>query len=64
MENMNKQGKTPQQCKDSMTLFMYAALGLFTLMLIMSIFNGCATKTHVITEMDGDREIRWYSTEK
>ena len=22
------------------------------------------TKTHVITEMDGDREVRWYSEDK
>ena len=55
MANMNR------QYRDSMAFFMYAALGLFTLMLVMSIFNGCSTKTHVITETDGDRVINWYS---
>ena len=34
MENMNNQGKTPQQYTDSMTFFCYAAIGLFVLMLI------------------------------
>ena len=58
---------TNRQYRDSMAFFMYAALGLFTLMLIMSIFNGCTTtkkccdKEHVITEWDGDRQINWYT---
>ena len=65
---MNNQGKTPQQYTDSVTFFMYAAILLFTLMLVMTLFKGCVakphvTKTHVITEWDGDREIRWYTTD-
>jgi len=64
MENMNNQGKTQQQRTDSMTFFYYAAIGLFTLMLIMTLLNGCTKKAHVITEYDGDREIRWYSSKK
>ena len=64
MENLNNQGKTQQQGIDSITFFYYATIGLFTLMLVMTLLSGCAKKTHVITEYDGDREIRWYSTDK
>lgn len=28
------------------------------------VFSGCSNKTHVITEWDGDREIRWYTTDE
>jgi len=31
--------------------------------LIAVFISSCSTKTHVITEMDGDREINWYSDE-
>ena len=31
------------------------------LFLTILFLSSCSTKTHVITEMDGDREVRWYS---
>ena len=27
------------------------------------LLSGCSIKTHVITEYDGDREVRWYTNE-
>jgi len=32
-------------------------------LIIVLLLSSCSTKTHVINEMDGDREIRWYSKE-
>tara|TARA_B110000914_G_C15085630_1_gene274928 strand:+ start:207 stop:350 length:144 start_codon:yes stop_codon:yes gene_type:complete len=32
-------------------------------LLIVLLLSSCSTKTHVIDEMDGDREVRWYSQE-
>ena len=32
--------------------------------LLILLFSSCSTKTHVITEMDGEREVRWYSKEE
>ena len=32
-------------------------------LLIVLFLSSCSTKTHVINEMDGDREVRWYSQE-
>ena len=67
MENMNNQGKTPQQYEDSMRFFSRAILGIIILMIVMVLFGGCTTtkkccdKEHVITEMDGDRVINWYT---
>lgn len=31
--------------------------------LIAVFLSSCSTKTHVITEIDGDRQINWYSDE-
>jgi len=36
--------------------------GIFIIMLIL-LCTSCSKRTHVITEWDGDREIRWYSNE-
>ena len=41
MENMNNQGKTPQQYEDSMRFFSRAILGIIILMIIMVLFGGC-----------------------
>ena len=43
MENMNNQGKTPQQYEDSMRFFSRAILGIIILMVLMTLFGGCAT---------------------
>jgi hypothetical protein len=40
---MNNQGKTPQQHEDSMRFFSRAILGLIALMILMTLFGGCAT---------------------
>ena len=66
MENLNKKrinGKTPQQYRDNSRLAWYGVVGMIIILFLMSLC-GCSHKTHVITEWDGDREIRWYSTNK
>ena len=66
MGNLNKkpgQGKTPQQYRDSSRFAWYGVVGMIIILFLMSLY-GCSHKTHVITEWDGDREIRWYSTNK
>jgi hypothetical protein len=67
MENSNKksrQGKTPQQIKDSEKLAWFGVVGMVILLILVMLLSSCSHKTHVITEGDGDREIRWYSTNK
>ena len=32
--------------------------------IVLLIISSCSNKVHVITEWDGDREIRWYSTKE
>jgi hypothetical protein len=43
MENMNNQGKTPQQYENSMKFFSRAMLGIIILMVLATLFGGCAT---------------------
>ncbi len=52
------------------TITRAALLGALALAIILSLLTGCSTtkktkkccdKEHVITEWDGDREIRWYT---
>jgi len=75
MANMNKkrkfkpgQGKTPQQYTDSTRFAWYGVVGMVILLVLFSLLSSCTTtkkccdKEHVITEWDGDREIRWYSS--
>ena len=66
MENMNRNKKH----EDSMRFISISILGIITLMIIMTLLEGCGTtqptkkccdKEHVITEWDGDRQINWYS---
>ena len=69
MANLNKkpgQGKTPQQYTDSTRFAWYGVVGMTILIILLSLISlcGCSHKTYVITEYDGDREIRWYSTGK
>ena len=66
MANLNKkqgQGKTPQQYRDSSRFAWYGVVGMIILLTLMSLC-GCSYRTHVITEYDGEREIRWYTTNK
>ena len=37
---------------------------LAIVILLILVLSSCKTKNHVITEWDGDREIRWYSTDE
>ena len=37
---------------------------IITLIIFLLLISSCQTKTHVITEWDGDREIRWHTTDK
>ena len=75
MANTNNQGKRPEQYTDSARFAWYGVVGMIILLIIMTLLGGCATTKkspkkccdkekvcHVITEWDGDREIRWYST--
>jgi len=64
MENLNNQGKKPNQIYSSLLGSFIGWLCLLLFLIIVVLTQGCVTKTHVITEMDGDREIRWYSTKK
>jgi len=61
MENLNNQGKTPQQYRDSSRFAWYGVVGMIIILILASLFS-CSHRTHVITEYDGDREIRWYTT--
>ena len=70
MENMSNQGKRPQQYEDSTKFAWYGVIGMVILLILMTLFGGCASpkkccdKEHVITEWDGDRQINWYSTKE
>ena len=71
MENTNRD----RQHEDSMRFVSISILGIIILMIIMTLLGGCGTTKptkkccdkekvcHVITEWDGDREIRWHSSE-
>ena len=67
MENMNNQGKTPQQFEDSERFAWYGVLCMVILLILTSLLMGCTTtkkccdKEHVITEWEGDRQINWYT---
>ena len=43
MENMNNQGKTPQQYKDSTRFAWYGVLGMIILLILTSLLMGCTT---------------------
>ena len=74
MENMNNQGKRPEQYTDSARFAWYGVVGMIILLIVMTLLGGCGTSKptkkccdkekvcHVITEWDGDRQINWYST--
>lgn len=63
---MNNQGKRDDQVRGALFGLFIGWMGILLFCLIAVLFCGCATKkycekTHVITEMDGDRVIRWYT---
>ena len=39
-------------------------LGVMMLLSVILALTSCSHRTHVITEYDGDREIKWYSNNK
>jgi len=43
MENMNNQGKRPQQVRDSERLAWYGVLGMVIILILTSLLMGCAT---------------------
>ena len=45
MENMNNQGKRPQQYENSKKFAGYSILGMIILLIIITLLGGCAT-TH------------------
>ena len=45
MENMNNQGKRPQQDENSTKFAGYSILGMIILLIIITLLGGCAT-TH------------------
>ena len=45
MENMNNQGKRPQQYENSTKFAGYSILGMIILLIIITLLGGCAT-TH------------------
>ncbi len=70
MENMNNQGKRPEQYEDSTRFAWYGVVGMVIILILVMLLGGCTTtkkccdKEHVITETDGDRTINWYSTKE
>ena len=34
------------------------------LLIITAIISSCSTKQHIITEWDGNKEIKWHSTKE
>jgi len=42
MENMNNQGKRPEQYTDSAKFAWYGVVGMITLIIIMTLLGGCA----------------------
>ena len=68
MENMNNQGKSNKQYRDSAKFAWYGVVGMVILLILFSLLSSCTTtkkccdKEHVITEWDGDRQINWYSS--
>ena len=43
MENMNNQGKRPDQYENSTKFAGYSILGMIILLILMTLFGGCAT---------------------
>jgi hypothetical protein len=43
MENMNNQGKRPQQYEDSTRFAWYGVVGMTILVILLSLLGGCAT---------------------
>jgi len=47
MENMNNQGKGPNQYGNSAKLAWYGVVGMITLLILMTLLGGCSTTKKV-----------------
>ena len=69
MENMNNQGKRPDQYSNSAKFAWYGVVGMITLLILMTLLSGCSTtkkccsKDDVITTKPDEKGfyIKWGS---
>ena len=47
MENMNNQGKRPDQYSNSAKFAWYGVVGMITLLILMTLLSGCSTTKKV-----------------
>ena len=57
MENMNNQGKTPQQYEDSTKFAWYGVVGMTILVILLSLLGGCATTQETSKECCKSKKI-------
>ena len=57
MENMNNQGKSPEQYKNSAKFAGYSIVGMIILLVIITLLGGCATTHDTSKECCKSKEI-------
>ena len=57
MENMNNQGKNPEQYKNSAKFAGYSIIGMIFLLIIITLLGGCATTHETSKECCKSKEI-------
>ena len=57
MENMNNQGKSPDQYKNSTKFAGYSIVGMIILLVIITLLGGCATTHDTSKECCKSKEI-------
>ena len=57
MENMNNQGKSPEQYKNSAKFAGYSIVGMIILLVIITLLGGCATTHETSKECCKAKEI-------
>ena len=57
MENMNNQGKRPEQYRDSAKFAWYGVVGMIILVILVSLLGGCATTHETSKECCKSKEI-------
>ena len=57
MENMNNQGKTPQQFEDSERFAWYGVVGMTILVILLSLLGGCVATHETSKECCKSKEI-------
>ena len=57
MENMNNQGKRPQQYENSTKFAGYSILGMIILLIIITLLGGCATTQETSKECCKSKKI-------